>query len=103
MIINFVDLVYMNTGGIVFVYAPWCGHCQKFKPTWDKLKKKFYNKIPFYEINYETNKELAKNLNVNAFPAILFRHNGRQVDYNGNRTLADLENFTKVAIGLRNS
>ena len=29
---------------IVKFHAPWCGHCQALKPTWNKLMDEFNNK-----------------------------------------------------------
>ena len=28
-----------DTPILIFVYADWCGHCQRYKPTWEKLTK----------------------------------------------------------------
>lgn len=32
------DLIKIGPVTFVFVYADWCGHCQRFKPTMDKLE-----------------------------------------------------------------
>ena len=30
---------------LVFFYADWCGHCQRFKPEWNKFKNEMNNKV----------------------------------------------------------
>jgi len=81
-------------------YADWCGHCQKFKPTFDKelpmaLKQ---SKIPckLVAVNADKNPELVRKYNVRGFPTVILETpNGRQKIYNGNRTAQDLIKFIR--------
>ncbi len=36
---------------VVYIWAPWCGNCAVFKPTYDSVKYKFSRSVKFYEIN----------------------------------------------------
>ncbi len=43
----------INKPGITVVelWAPWCGNCAVFKPTYNSIKRKYAKKIRFIEVN----------------------------------------------------
>jgi thiol-disulfide isomerase/thioredoxin len=76
-----------------------CGHCVALKPKWQKNKQKYKDLLPIEDIEYSENPAAAKKYNVNGFPTIIFTHKGKKViEYNGDRSAKDLENFTKACI-----
>ena len=85
-----------NSGnpGMLLIYANWCGHCVRFKPSFIELSQmlnKNGNDFPFMAIeDSELKKDVEKveALNFRGYPTIkFFDQNGRIIgDYNGNRT-----------------
>ena len=79
-------------------YAPWCGHCQRFEPVWDKVSQKpnLKKDIKFVKINGDENsKKLIKD-GVEGFPTIrLITDNNEVIEYQGDRTEKDFERFLK--------
>lgn len=85
-----------NNSFILF-YADWCGHCHKFKPTWNTNEKKYKDKYNFIKINGDLLndmnkmpdkiKELVDNkkIVVNGFPTIIYLNNKNEVYYIKNR------------------
>ena len=75
-----------NKTGVTLYYAEWCGHCQRFKPEWEKLKTMLKAKnIPVAE--YEADNKGGKNpgkipQDIRGDPTIVV--NGEV--YNGERT-----------------
>lgn len=41
---NYINHIESGTWFIMF-YAPWCKHCQQFKPTWEELAQKLQGEI----------------------------------------------------------
>lgn len=80
---------------LVFVYAPWCGHCQAFKPIWEQFKAKYSFIIDIREINSDEQPKLVKTLEVEGFPTILLLSQKHRYEFQGPRTVAGLEAFLK--------
>lgn len=57
---------------LVYFYADECSSCQKFKPSWRTLKRKYKNKFNFVEIDVDKaeNSPLCYEFMVNVIPAV---------------------------------
>jgi thiol-disulfide isomerase/thioredoxin len=57
---------------LVDFYAPWCGYCQVFSPTFETLASKFDGKIRFGKVNCQEHQYLCQITGINAYPTIRF-------------------------------
>lgn len=86
-----------NTCAFVLFYADWCGHCQVFKPEFEKFAKKAVF-IDTFLVNADSNKQLLENIQksnspctIVGFPTIWMYKHGQLVDeYTGSRTVKDM-------------
>lgn len=95
--------------GIVFIkfYAPWCGHCQKLKPIWEKLAKTIHGnsklshvKIAEVDCMRQENKELCRDEQIAGFPTLLaYRNRNRQLEYESGRSLDSLVQYVHKLVG----
>lgn len=76
--------------GMLLIYANWCGHCVRFKPTFNKINDKIGKDFAMASIEYndfKDNSQFIKLLNFKGYPSIKsFDQYGNIIgDYNGNR------------------
>jgi len=73
---------------ITLYHANWCGHCKRFKPTWDALKDVFTkNNVDYEEYEDSKNEDVIENAGVEGFPTIrITDEKGDEYDYNGERS-----------------
>ena len=78
-------------------YADWCGHCKKLKPVFDnELPRAIKSRglgCKLLAINADEQPDLVRRYNVKGFPTMILEKNGRLIEYNGDRTVSDIERF----------
>jgi len=105
-----VDLTESNFDSIalapkhVFVkfYAPWCGHCKKLAPDWEKLANAFSgeNDVVIAKVDAEKQKALGTKYEVTGYPTLIyFDKENKQHKYSEGRTLTELVTFMNSKSG----
>jgi len=70
---NFEDVVTRNNMVIVDFWAPWCGPCKQFAPTFEAAAEK-HPDVVFAKVNTDQEKELAAHFMIRSIPNLmLFR------------------------------
>ena len=89
-----------NTACVCLFYAPWCGHCKKLMPIWDKFSQKNANRtdIIVTKIDCEKHKEIGEQHEIKGYPTIKYypfglnnKENSRE--YSGDRDENSLQDF----------
>uniref|UniRef100_A0A7S1H524 Thioredoxin domain-containing protein n=1 Tax=Thalassionema nitzschioides TaxID=33649 RepID=A0A7S1H524_9STRA len=89
-----------TAGKVVFVkmFAPWCGHCKKMKPDWDKLMEDNKDSTTqlIADVDCTTDgKPLCDSNGVRGFPTLKYGDPSDLQDYNGGRDYDSLAKFIK--------
>ncbi len=71
-----------KSSGIMLVYfwAPWCGHCNMFSPTYEEVAEEMAGKARFAKLNCDEQTPVATQCNISGTPTIIVYRNGREVD-----------------------
>lgn len=82
----------------------WCGYSKRFQPVWDDFSSKVNSQSISGLSNVEAidvkcdnpaNKQLCEEYKIPGFPSVLAVKDGKQVDFNGDRTTNSLVEFVK--------
>jgi len=94
---NFDEVVNANSLILVEFYAPWCGHCKKLAPEYEKAAQELKGTIALAKVNAdeEVNKPLASRFGIRGFPTLKVFRNGVPTDYQGERTAQTIVSYMK--------
>lgn len=103
---NFADTIAKHDFVLVEFYAPWCGHCKKLEPEYEKAASILSSHEPRIvlakvDANEEANKGLASEYDVKGFPTLkILRNGGKSVqEYKGPRDAEGIVEHLKKLTG----
>ena len=93
----------VSMGIVVLLHAPWCGHCKRVMPTFNKLAdelRQLRAKVLITTVDATAEKTIGRKFKVEGYPTIMYVDKyGGHVEYSGDRSLESLTEFTYKQIG----
>ncbi|XP_014672021.1 PREDICTED: thioredoxin domain-containing protein 5-like [Priapulus caudatus] len=100
---DFTKQIWSKPHFIMF-YAPWCGHCKKLAPTFDKLAESYLEKdnpeVVIAKVDCTVETALCSEHDVSGYPTVkLFRPDEEEaLRYKGARDLTSLQEFLTMIL-----
>ena len=93
---------YHKKGFILLVYWKDCHYCIEFMPMWEELKKKYNDRVQFFQLERNELDKVRDNItllnDVKSFPSIMIydNDNKRKINYEDERSMNKLSKFIET-------
>eukprot|EP00667_Euglena_gracilis_P009483 EG_transcript_9632 len=97
---NFDEFISQNDLVLVDFYAPWCGHCKRLEPEYEKAAAELAGLGPVLaKVDATAEKALGERFDVEGYPTLKVFHSGNPSPYEGGRTAKDIVAYMKKQSG----
>ena len=91
---NFQEAIEANDNLLVEFYAPWCGHCKKLAPEWEKAADRLADEDPpirIAKVDCADYPVLCSEQFISGYPTMkLYQHHRAKEDFLGGRSAGSL-------------
>ncbi len=85
---------------LVLFYAPWCGHCKKFHPEYEKAATTLRKEnLYLAKVDATVEKKLAEKFEIQGFPTVKLFIKGQPIEYTGGRKENEVINWMRKKTG----
>ena len=64
---------------LVDFWAPWCGHCRRLAPMFERLEQTYGNTMDFATLNIDNSPELTDRYTIEVIPTLVLFRDGKAV------------------------
>jgi thioredoxin len=65
---------------VVYFWAPWCGHCTAYSPTFETVASEMSGKARFAKVNCDEQDSIVAECGINGTPTVIIYKDGQEVD-----------------------
>jgi protein disulfide isomerase len=88
-----------NKQTLVEFYAPWCGHCKKLAPEFERAAVELKGTVALGKVDATEEKDLASKYNIKGFPTLVWFEDAKETEYDGGRTSDTIVEWVKSMTG----
>jgi len=95
-----------DTPHFVMFFAPWCGHCKRLAPSWNKLAqslKEENQSVTISKVDCTVETDICNAQKVSGYPTLKFINQGVISDYHGGRSTVELKEYVMSMLKSRST